>query len=225
MARYIISDIHGCRKTLQKLLEEKIPYDAQNTFYFLGDYINKGPDSAGTMDYLIDFKEFNNCVFLRGNHDQLLLDFYHAQTLENDNKNALLESFKIQNLSELSAEYLNFISSMKYYVELDTCFLVHAGFNMDMPNIFEDKYAMLHVKNITYDAVKLQNKKIFHGHVPCTLYDLKKNLKNGSSVISIDTGCVYRMNEELNTLTAVDLDTHEVYFQNNIEENYYIRRR
>ena len=64
--RIVIGDIHGCLKTLQELLEKKILVTAQDQLYFVGDYIDRGPDSKGVIDYLIRMKRNGfKMVFIR----------------------------------------------------------------------------------------------------------------------------------------------------------------
>jgi len=69
-----IGDIHGCRKALRALLQLVEPQE-DDTIVFLGDYIDRGPDSRGVLDDLIAFQhDHPGTIFLRGNHDQLMLD-------------------------------------------------------------------------------------------------------------------------------------------------------
>ena len=57
LARQIaISDIHGCARTFKKLVLEKVVLDKQDTLFLLGDYINKGPDSKGVLDFIFELK-------------------------------------------------------------------------------------------------------------------------------------------------------------------------
>lgn len=67
-----IGDVHGERGKLANLLP-KLPSEAK--WVFLGDYVDRGPDSAGTLTDLVELKaERPDTVFLRGNHDQFMLD-------------------------------------------------------------------------------------------------------------------------------------------------------
>jgi hypothetical protein len=66
--RWIIGDIHGMRAPLERLLEEVGRVDAQAQCYFVGDYINRGPDSKGVIDLLLSLK---GAKFVRGNHDDI----------------------------------------------------------------------------------------------------------------------------------------------------------
>jgi len=81
---YAISDIHGCYKTLQKLLNKLDGISTDNTYFFLGDYIDRGPDSKSVLDFLIDFRQQNNSAFiLRGNHEQMMMDTFKKNSKEN----------------------------------------------------------------------------------------------------------------------------------------------
>ena len=69
-----IGDIHGQRSKLYDLLHQIHP-DLKDQIVFLGDYVDRGPNSKGVVDDLIDFKvSFPQTIFIRGNHDQLFLD-------------------------------------------------------------------------------------------------------------------------------------------------------
>jgi len=69
-----IGDIHGHRLKLETLLDTIQP-TSDDQLVFLGDYVDRGPDSRGVIDKLLSFQEeFPHTVFLRGNHEQLLLD-------------------------------------------------------------------------------------------------------------------------------------------------------
>ena len=59
---YAISDIHGCYKTLQALIHKINTISTDNTFYFLGDYIDRGPNSKQVLDFLIELKQNRNTI-------------------------------------------------------------------------------------------------------------------------------------------------------------------
>jgi serine/threonine protein phosphatase 1 len=56
--RLVIADIHGCAKTF-KALVEKIGLTHEDTLYLLGDYIDRGPDNCGVIDYIIHLQSNN----------------------------------------------------------------------------------------------------------------------------------------------------------------------
>jgi len=70
---FAIGDIHGCFDKLCALMD-KIKIDrSKDTLLFLGDYIDRGPDSFDVIEYLIDLKKhFQKIVFLKGNHEEML---------------------------------------------------------------------------------------------------------------------------------------------------------
>jgi serine/threonine protein phosphatase 1 len=75
MKIFVIGDIHGHLTALEALLEV-VPFSTGDLLVFLGDYVDKGPDVRGVLDFLLRFAERPNTIFLRGNHDQMLVDAY-----------------------------------------------------------------------------------------------------------------------------------------------------
>jgi serine/threonine protein phosphatase 1 len=73
MKTFTIGDIHGHREELAALLNA-IPLEPEDRLVFLGDYVDKGPDVKGTLELLSQLSYRPNTVFLRGNHDQMLID-------------------------------------------------------------------------------------------------------------------------------------------------------
>ena len=83
MRTLVIGDIHGGLKGLKQVLR-KIDLSATDQFIYLGDYVDGWSEAAETVSFLLDFSEKYSCVFLRGNHDDLLYDF-----LKNDDAKSL----------------------------------------------------------------------------------------------------------------------------------------
>lgn len=74
---FAIGDIHGQLDKLKWLLYrlEKSGMRPEDTLVFIGDYIDRGPKTSGVLDLLIELKANRpNTVFLRGNHEQMMLD-------------------------------------------------------------------------------------------------------------------------------------------------------
>jgi serine/threonine protein phosphatase 1 len=72
MMDWIFSDIHGCIHTLESLVSKVKVIDNNPNLVFVGDYVDRGLFSSQVLDFLINLKEKNNCVFLRGNHDDIV---------------------------------------------------------------------------------------------------------------------------------------------------------
>jgi serine/threonine protein phosphatase 1 len=68
-----IGDIHGCINALTSLIEFVEP-GADDTIVTLGDYVDRGPDSAAVLDFVIGLGSTHNLVPLRGNHEIMMLD-------------------------------------------------------------------------------------------------------------------------------------------------------
>lgn len=73
--RWIIGDIHGMLKPLAAVVAEIARVDGQAIYYFVGDYVNRGPQSRGVIDLLLSLK---NAKFIRGNHDDVLDQILHG---------------------------------------------------------------------------------------------------------------------------------------------------
>ena len=71
---YAVGDIHGEVELLRALLG-KLPHEASDRFVFMGDYVDRGPDSWAVVEELIHFSKQRECVFLLGNHESMFLDF------------------------------------------------------------------------------------------------------------------------------------------------------
>ncbi len=76
MAFYLIGDVQGCNAALQRLLDEISFSPSRDTLFFLGDMVNRGPDSAGVLRRLVDYGDAAQCVL--GNHDLHLLAVAHG---------------------------------------------------------------------------------------------------------------------------------------------------
>jgi serine/threonine protein phosphatase 1 len=71
---YAIGDIHGELRKLDALLD-KLALAQGDRLIFLGDYVDRGPESAGVVSRLIDLSRSHPCTFLMGNHESMFLDF------------------------------------------------------------------------------------------------------------------------------------------------------
>ena len=224
MRKIAISDIHGCLKSFKALLY-KIAYSEKDELYLLGDYIDRGPDSKGVIDYIWQLQYegfFVHC--LRGNHEQMLLDGFNdpfdLQLWHNHGGVEAMASFGAKSLEEIPLEYLEWFDKLPYFIEVDEYILVHAGLNFNLPNPFDGAQSMIWIRN-WYDQIKkdwLGNRIVVHGHVPTKASTIRENLDKieEKSTMVIDGGCVYNV-KELGYLFAFDLDKRQLYAQKNID--------
>ena len=220
---YVIADVHGCYKTLDYLLEQVLKPTVNDQLIFLGDYINKGPDSKGVLDRIIHLRETGfkvSCV--RGNHDQLFLDARNGakefDSFINNGGKLTMESFGERDIKQIPDKYFKFIDEMPYYLEMDDFFIVHGGFNCQLANPFEDLNAMLTIRNFQYDSYKLKNKIVIHGHNAISLNLILESLIDRKGFIyNIDNGCVYNKREEMGHLICLNLVDFSFHIQPNLD--------
>lgn len=90
-----IGDIHGQHKMLVDLLAQVVP-TADDQLVFLGDFIDRGPSSPDVLDLLIEFKrQHPRTIFLRGNHEQMLLDAVSAAENKLRGENDFINDFLV----------------------------------------------------------------------------------------------------------------------------------
>lgn len=215
--KFVISDIHGCANTFEKLLN-KIKLQKDDELYLLGDNVNRGKNSAKVLDKIISLIEDNNQIHLiRGNHEQFLLDIKNKRNLV-----FYLELYSSVDLlnkkNKIKKRYLRLLESTKYYIESDKYIFVHAGLNLNKKDIFSDKRSMLHTRSISMKYSKLGNKILIHGHDPKSLKSIKKSVKYKDQIIGIDNGCITSdFENDMGNLVCLELNSMKLYKQKNID--------
>jgi serine/threonine protein phosphatase 1 len=224
MRAIAISDIHGCLKTFQALVEENVQLTKGDTLYLLGDYIDRGPDSKGVIDYILQLQDFGyNVKCLTGNHEQMLLGALNALTNElkidlflHNGGMQTLDSYGLTLVDLLSHPHLEFFENLKYYIELEDYILVHAGFRFEEGGMFYNKSAMIWERSWYHkmDKKQLNGKIIVHGHTPQSVKNIKAMKHNMviNQYMNIDAGC-FRYDK----MCALDLTNRELYFQDSLD--------
>ncbi len=83
--KWVIPDIHGCVLTLKTLIETQIKPNKNDHLIFLGDYIDRGPDSQGVIDYIMDMQKNDfNITALMGNHEDYCVRAYDEDVKTKD---------------------------------------------------------------------------------------------------------------------------------------------
>jgi serine/threonine protein phosphatase 1 len=233
MKKWVIPDLHGCVKTLQAIVENQIKPEKRDLIYFLGDYIDRGADPKGVLDYIMNLETEGYSVRpLRGNHEEYLL-VAHQNTLDRKRKflfwkepNKLLDewikhggdhtlnSFGVKRVTDIPKKYMDWLQSLEHFYEEEKYIIVHAGMNLDRLDPFEDKHAMLWTKAFTPRPEKIKNKIIIHGHVPVSLHFIKTTLENpNSNYIALDNGCYMPHKEGFGHLVALELNSKTLAVQ------------
>ncbi|PKN64075.1 MAG: serine/threonine protein phosphatase [Deltaproteobacteria bacterium HGW-Deltaproteobacteria-15] len=203
---FIFGDIHGCLDVLIRLME-KIDWDPdRDRLIYLGDYIDRGEDSRGVIEYLLALSETaKNVDYLMGNHEAVFLDFLSGvdtRTFLANGGGSTLYSYGFQYGSgkgtdwgnRIPQEHLDFLKSLKPWVELEDYYVVHAGMR---PGVALQKQSLEDLVWIR-DPFILSDydfgKRVIFGHTPYSEPLIMDNK------VGLDTGAVYG-----NRLTCLEL--------------------
>lgn len=174
-------------------MEKLKPYDDRQII-FIGDYIDRGPDSKGVVEFLLEFYEQHNCIFLRGNHEQMLLDAIWRDGMNlwlNNGGRTTLNSYETNSQQmEFPENHLEFYRSTKIFYDTPDYFFVHAGLapHKTIEDSIENKeehIEFLWERSHLNAFETVWEKKVVFGHTPRP-HPLKKG-----KMLGIDTGCVY----------------------------------
>ena len=183
-----VGDIHGCLAQLTTLMGLVKP-TAADRVVFLGDYVDRGPDSAGVIEYLIEFAAaFPETVFLRGNHEQMFLDYLdrHDTALFLINGGGqTLDSYRDRGMSPVPSTHRRFLDALRHSFESEHHIFVHAGLRPGTPLAKQDEFDMLWIRHEFLESDFDWGKPVVYGHTP------RQEPLLGDRRIGIDTGCVY----------------------------------
>lgn len=229
--RWVIPDIHGYVETLRVLVENCLQLTKDDSLFFLGDYIDRGPDGKSVIDYIMSLQEQGyNVRYLIGNHEDFCIRSFDADQKRLIGKSSVqrewerygakstLASFGVKRPRNIDEKYIEWMKKGEFFIELDKYILVHAGMNFNAPNPFDDIYSMMWVREFKVDASKTGGKKLVHGHVPVE-YGLIETLINSNNFnfIALDNGVYYKGKDGFGNLMALDLDTLELIAQPNVD--------
>ena len=137
-----VGDIHGCSRALRALADAVDPRP-EDVLVFLGDYIDRGPDSRGVLEQVMDLAERCIVVPLLGNHEEMLLaalsDREALRRWLSCGGTATVRSYgwtpgRRRGLADLfPEEHLFFLRACQPYYETGTHIFVHAGYLPDLP--------------------------------------------------------------------------------------------
>ncbi len=245
MKTFVVGDIHGRCAQLNSLLD-MLPRDqSSDTLVFLGDLIDRGPDAPGCVDLVLKLQRQNpgrvHC--LRGNHEQMLLDFIEGsanlwitpvtggeRTFE-QYAGKVLSVTKEQDLDEarrtiessVPAEHLHFFNELPFYHEDDYAIYVHAGLDRKKHPRDTPPQSLLWMRDMGFYK-NYHGKPCIFGHTPTPLLPLRGRVgRHGiyisHSAIGIDTG--YNLQSPLSCLSLPDFALYQA-FSDGHEETHHI---
>lgn len=218
---FAIGDIHGCYNELMALMA-KLPIEPRDTVVFLGDYVDRGPDSRLVVEQLIEWKaKFPHWRFLRGNHEDMFTDYlssgqrYDMGIFEMNGGDVTLESYA----GRVPRVHRNFLQELEEIVESPDYVFVHAGL---VPGIGLPRNRMLitrpniHPHHLWARDDFINNlhdwgKTIIFGHTP-NYAKMGQPIRKRNK-IGIDGAIAPPSNK---SLIAVELPSEKFYFQESL---------
>jgi serine/threonine protein phosphatase 1 len=225
MRIYAIGDVHGCDDKLAQL-HARIAADLAarpapgHRIIHIGDYGDRGPNSAGVVARLIGMAGDPRVVCLRGNHDQLWLDFladpdFAGQMFLKFGGKETLRSYGVHNRARnymqlahlfemaLPAEHLAFLRGLATHVRFGDYFFAHAGVRPGVPLEQQAPQDLIWIRDEFLSDTRDLGAVVVHGHT-VTASMAPEIFPNR---IAIDTGAVFG-----GPLTCVVLEARDIRF-------------
>lgn len=222
----VIGDIHGGLKAVHQILE-RATIQPEDTLIFLGDYVDGWSESPAVLDFLITLQDQYSCVFLKGNHDELLLHWLQYQQdnpmwLQHGGAATVAAYASVS--EETKQKHISFLQSLQpYYIDSNNRLFVHAGFTNLKGVLLEHFPKLLHWDRTLWEmALSLDPTipidsdfypkrlklyaEIYIGHTPVTQIQQTVPVQK-ASVWNIDTGAAFQ-----GPLSILDIDT-KMYWQ------------
>ncbi len=237
MNTFVIGDIHGGLRALVQILE-RAKIKPSDKLIFLGDYVDGWSESPQLIDYLINLSKTHNCIFIRGNHDQLFLDWLTTNDKNIDERlwfkhggKATVLAYKTVSETK-KLEHILFLKSLQdYYLDDQNRLFIHAGFtNMNgvdyeyFPKLFywdrtlwETALALdPNIEEFSpYYPKRFKNYlEIYIGHTPTTRINITIPVRK-ANVWNIDTGAAFK-----GKLTILDIETKNFWQSDTLPELY-----
>jgi len=196
---FAIGDIHGCAEELDRLLGAIAPR-AGDTVVFVGDYIDRGPDSRGVIDRLLAWRATTpaRAVFLRGNHEDMALGYlgrrgHWGEAWLRNGGAAALRSYGAgpgmecpEILEHIPREHLTFLDELSTHERWNGYLFVHAGIRPGVAWDAQSEEDLLWIREEFLDHPHDLGETVVFGHTPHRRVVVDRPYK-----IGIDTGCVY----------------------------------
>jgi serine/threonine protein phosphatase 1 len=215
----VIGDIHGCAAELKTLLN-KLPLTPESTVVFLGDYIDRGPDSRQVVETILTLRGYCTVVTLLGNHEEMFLNFLKDRRsaaaglfIYNGGGSTLASYADERGRYDIPELHIQFFRSLLLSYRAPGFFFVHAGVpDVDLESFDENRHRrdLLWIRKPFLQSRYRWSRLIVHGHSPV------KQVEQHERRINMDTGCVYNR-----VLSAIELPSRQIY---NVSRQKEMRR-
>ena len=163
-----IGDIHGCRASLEALAEQ-VDFSAADTVITLGDYVDRGSDSRGVIEFLLRLKVASNLIALRGNHEIMMLQArkFGSALLgwAGVGGEATLDSYGAHSFDDIPRNHWKFLEQLSAFYEIDSHFFVHANADPDL-DLRDQPDDLLYWESIDNPPPHKSGKIMVCGHTP-----------------------------------------------------------
>lgn len=204
---YAIGDVHGCKKEMMRLLDEiersRSDYEGSTHLVFLGDMVDRGPDSAGVLEHVLTARlPADEVTFLMGNHEEIMLDCYNGKAesysswlrfggIETLASYGVSRETVFSNNFDLSKamrramppSHISLLRSFKDTLSLGDYLFVHAGIR---PGRELEEQSPSDLRWIRTDFL---NDKTDHGFTVVHGHTITPNVTRHRNRIGVDTGC------------------------------------
>lgn len=201
-----VGDIHGCSDVLTKLLES-IVLQEDDTIVFLGDLVNRGPNSKSVIDIVLELADKCSVYAICGNHEEMILAAYQGGASEHNywckfGGIETLASYGVQDAKRLPSDHLRFIAECNDYLESDDFIFVHAGCHPDK-DLSQNTGSELR-----WNSIDKKQKPHITGKTIVCGHSCQKDVLNIGHIICIDTGCGIFADGKL---TALDVKSGKIW--------------
>ncbi len=203
----VIGDIHGCLAALDALLDA-IELTPDDTLVTVGDYVDRGPDSRGVIERLIELDQTMHLVPLMGNHEEMMLDVVEGGAEPygwlNHGGVQTMESYGFSgDLSVVPVSHREFMKKLAPYFENETHFVVHANYDPRLDLEEQPQDLLRWVKLTEYmPGPHFSGKQAIVGHT----HDRQGQIFRSPHLVCIDTFCYGGQ-----CLTALELTSGQVW--------------
>ena len=199
---YIIGDIHGYLERLVALFKKlAAKVTESDTLIFLGDYIDRGPQSYEVIDFLINISRTPgfNTLFLKGNHEDMMLKYLGGEDRNGsflfNGGDATMRSYVRQHGTfELPAHHEDFFNGLRLYYEGYDFIAVHAGLNPAAGSLDrQDPDDLIWIREKFFRSERLWEKTVIFGHTPVAYLGIRGPafIDDKKNIIGIDSGVIF----------------------------------
>ena len=203
MRRFVIGDIHGCAKALRTLIEFIEP-EPRDELIFLGDYVDRGPDSRGVIDQIIELQDRCRVIALRGNHEIMLFGVAFGGLdgtiwLESGGKTTVTSYGG--SLEKIPTSHRAFLQSLLPHHETEDAIYVHACYEASTPMDQQRDEIRYWTHLGAVPPPHFSGKRVFVGHTP----QANGMILDLGYLVCVDTYCF-----GTGFLTAMNVATQEL---------------